>query len=90
MLVIRLKKGWTLKLERKLGDAGGWGLWDFHRSESTYHTDGALTAYRLARIKPSEPKNGQEVEVVLLNTPNAPEEVWIAVGAGVANEEADR
>lgn len=90
MLVIRLKKGWTLKLERKISEVGGWGLWEFHRSESTYHIDSGRTAYRLARIKPSDPKDGQAVEVVLMQSPSAPEEEWRPQGAGAAQHESDR
>lgn len=90
MLVIRLGKGWTLKLERKLSEAGGWGLWEFHRAESTYHTDRGRTAYRLARLRPAEPKEGQEVEVVLIHSPAASEEDWKPQGGGVARYESDR
>lgn len=90
MLVIRSHKGWPLKLERKLSDVEGWGLWEFHRSASTVSPDHGHTAYRLARIRPAEPKEGQNVEVALLHSPGAPEEQWLLRGTGVASYDSDR
>lgn len=85
MLLIRMPGGWSLKLDRKLSEVGGYGIWDFHRSESTYSADHGHTAYRYARIKPADPAEGKTVEVTLLESSNSPEDRWIHRGEGVAS-----
>jgi hypothetical protein len=85
MLMIKLATGWALKLDRKLSEAAGSGIWDFHRSESTWTTDHGHTPYRYARIKPADPAEGKPVEVFLMPSPNAPEETWISRGEGLAS-----
>ncbi|WP_084337051.1 hypothetical protein [Pseudomonas indica] len=86
MLIIRLKARWSLHLERKLGEAGKAGIWEFHRSESSYTTDGRTT-FRNAALRPAEPKEGQTVEVFICSDSREPEEQWRAVGEGVARYE---
>lgn len=71
-------------LDRKLSEVGGYGVWDFHRSASSYSHDHGHTIYRYARIKPAEPGDGKPVEVMLLPSTTAPEEAGISVGAGTA------
>ncbi len=87
VLVVRVVGKRPIKLERKLSESGGWGLWDFHRAESSY-TLGVKT-HRLARIKPAEPAAGKPVELFILRDASAPESEWIAFGEGVAAYESD-
>lgn len=89
MLIIRLNSGWGLKLGRKVGESGGCGIWEFHRSESSYSVERGRRTYRYARIKPADPAEGKTVEIVLLEMPNSPEEQWIARGEGVASIHPD-
>lgn len=84
MLQIRLSTGWSLKLDRKLTESGGYGIWEFHRSESTFTRDHGRTTYRYARIKPADPAAGKTVEVFLMPSATAPEETWVARGEGIA------
>ncbi|MCC3679181.1 hypothetical protein LLE81_00020 [Staphylococcus epidermidis] len=84
MLQIRLKTGWALKLDRKLSEAGGYGIWEFHRSESTFTRDNGHTTYRYARLRPADPAEGKLVEVTLMPSPSAPEDVWVERGEGIA------
>ncbi|HBO9411771.1 TPA: hypothetical protein L5E06_004891 [Pseudomonas aeruginosa] len=88
MLVVRLKKGWTLKLDRKVNDANRAGVWSFHCSESTF-APSSNDLRRTAAILPAEPKEGQAVEVSICESPHSPDG-WIAVGSGVAAYEAER
>ena len=85
MLLIRMNHGVAYHLDRKLSEAGGFGVWDFHRSASTYTRDNGRTTYRFARIKPADPADGKTVEVFLMPSPNAPEETWVARGEGVVS-----
>ena len=87
MLVIRVPGKRPIRLERRQGESGGWGLWDFHRSASSY-TIGVKT-HRLARIKPADPAAGKTVEVFICRDPGTPEGEWIRYGEGVAAYEAD-
>lgn len=86
LLVIRLEQGWSLKLDRKFTESGGYGMWEFHRSQSSYVT-GNYVAHRCARVKPSEPAEGKRVEVIICNAGD-PEELWLRLGEGVARFEA--
>ncbi|HCA6732187.1 TPA: hypothetical protein MX491_004867 [Pseudomonas aeruginosa] len=90
MLVVRLKKGWTLKLDRKVNDANRAGVWSFHCSESTF-VPGMDNLLRHAAIRPAEPAEGKstEVEVFICDARMAQDE-WRAVGTGVAAYEAER
>ncbi|EJO91374.1 hypothetical protein A471_23108 [Ectopseudomonas mendocina DLHK] len=87
VLVIRVNGKRPIKLERKLSESGGWGLWDFHRAESSY-TLGVKT-HRLARIRPAEPAAGKPVELFIMREASAPESEWISFGEGVAAYESD-
>nr|WP_240447618.1 hypothetical protein [Pseudomonas aeruginosa] len=90
VLVVRLKKGWTLKLDRKVNDANRAGVWSFHCSESTF-VHGMDNLLRHAAIRPAEPAEGKSTEVeVAICRPGDPEEKWIPVGKGVAVYEAER
>lgn len=91
MLVIRLNQGWTLKLDRKVNDGSGYGVWEFHRSESSYTFPQGLTyqTLRHARIKPPEPVEGAAVEVIVCGLGSAEEE-WQRVGGGVASYHSER
>ena len=84
MLQIRLNTGWVLKLDRKMSEAGGAGVWEFHRSESTYTRDNGHTTYRYARLVPADPAEGKLVEVHLMPSPSALPETWIPRGEGKA------
>jgi hypothetical protein len=85
MLLIRMNHGTAYHLERKLTESGGWGVWDFHRSASTYTRDHGRTIYRHARIRPADPADGKTVEVYLMPSPSAPEETWVFRGEGVVS-----
>lgn len=91
MLVIRLSQGWTLKLDRKINDGSGFGVWEFHRSESSYTFPQGLTyqTLRHARIKPPEPAEGAAVEVIVCGLGGS-EEDWRPVGRGVASYHSER
>lgn len=83
MLVIRLAQGWALKLDRKFTESGGFGMWEFHRSQSSYVTANYV-AHRCARVRPTEPAEGKSVEVIICNAGD-PEELWIRLGEGIAS-----
>ncbi|MEF2168312.1 hypothetical protein V3418_28650 [Pseudomonas aeruginosa] len=87
MLVIRFK-GWSVKLDHQVGGAGKFGIWSFHCSESTF-APSSNALRRTAAILPSEPKDGQSVEVSICDTVQS-QDGWIAVGSGVATYEAER
>ncbi|EKJ7122729.1 TPA: hypothetical protein ACGW3Z_005856 [Pseudomonas aeruginosa] len=87
MLVIRFK-GWSVKLDHQVGGAGKFGIWSFHGSESSYVPD-METILRHAAIRPAEPKEGAEVEVLICDS-RMPQDEWRAVGTGVAAYEAER
>ncbi len=90
VLVVRLKKGWSLKLDRKVSDTNKAGVWSFHCSESTF-VPGMDSLLRHAAIRPAEPAEGKSTEVeVAICRPGDPEEKWIPVGKGVAVYEAER
>lgn len=88
MLVIRTKAGWTLKLERQVGSAGKAGLWEFHRSQSSYVIP-PNKIYRHAAIKPAETKEGQTLEVFVCDQ-REPEDQWRPAGEGIAKFESEQ
>lgn len=73
MWVVRLEQGWTLKLDRQIGNSGKHGLWSFHCSESTY-APSPTELLRTAALLPAEPKQGQMIEVSICDTRQAPED----------------
>ncbi len=91
MLVIRLNQGWTLKLDRKVNDSAGYGVWEFHRSESSYTVPAGIgyQTYRYARIRPADPAEGASVEVIICGL-GGTEDEWRRVGMGVASYHSER
>lgn len=91
MLVIRLNQGWTLKLDRKVNDSSGYGVWEFHRSESSHTIAHGMSyqTYRNARIKPAEPAEGASVEVIICGLGGSEDE-WLRVGSGGASYHSER
>lgn len=75
---------WGLVLDKQLGVQQGVSIWEFHRSTSSVARDQGRRTYRYARIKPAEPKDGQEVEVTLMLTPSSPESDWLPIGVATA------
>ncbi len=84
MLIVEMK-GWGLSLDKKIGTSQGAAIWEFNRNANSYWNADLRQPYRYARITPAEPKNGQKVEVILLQSPSAPEETWVKKGEGVAS-----
>lgn len=78
MWVVRLEQGWTLKLDRQIGNSGKHGLWSFHCSESTY-APSPTELLRTAALLPAEPKQGQMIEVSICDSCQAPED-WRFIG----------
>ncbi|MWB89195.1 hypothetical protein [Pseudomonas aeruginosa] len=56
VLVVRLKKGWTLKLDRKVNDANRAGVWSFHCSESTFVPGMDNLLRHVAICRPGDPE----------------------------------
>lgn len=84
MLVVKMN-GWGLNLDKKLGQAQGASIWEFNRNSNSHWNADLRQPYRYARITPAEPKDGQKVDVVLLQSPSAPEETWVSKGEGVVS-----
>lgn len=84
MFLIKIGSGTPMRLDRKLSESAGWGIYDFHRTTNSWVSAPPHQTYRFARIKPAEPKDGATVEVVLMLSPTAPEETWVSRGEGVA------
>lgn len=83
MLIIRQKTFSRLQLDRLVGKAGNFGVWEFHVSASSDMFPG-YAAGRYAAILPAEPKEGQEVEAFVMLRSNSPQEEWKSAGKGVA------
>lgn len=82
MLLLRMKGGVTYTLDRQVGNSGKHGIWEFHRSVSSFMSPPDYTPYRHAAISPAEPKVGATVQMAICK-PNAPESEWIPIGEGV-------
>lgn len=82
MLLLRMKGGVTYMLDRQVGSSGKHGIWEFHRSASSFMNPPDYTPYRHAAISPAEPKEGATVQMAVCK-PNAPESDWIPIGEGV-------
>lgn len=82
-------KGWGLNLVKKMGQSQGAAIWEFNRNANSYWNADLRQPYRYARITPAEPKDGQMVDVVLLQSPSSPEDEGIAKGQGEARLLAD-
>ncbi|MCY1312867.1 hypothetical protein D9M70_633340 [compost metagenome] len=83
MLAIMQNGFSRLKLERQVGSAGKYGIWEYHCAENSQMFAG-LQAGRHAAVLPAEPKEGQEVEFFALLKPGAPQEEWKPLGKGTA------
>ena len=75
---------WGVVLDKQLGTQQGVSIWEFHRAASSVARDQGRRTYRYARIKPAEPKDGQEVDVTLMLTPSSPESDWLPLGVATA------
>lgn len=89
MLLLRMSGGVTYTLDRQVGSAGKYGIFEFHRSASSFMNPPVYTPYRHAAISPAEPKVGATVQIAICK-PGAPEAEWISVGEGVFAFDADR
>lgn len=84
MLRIRSNGGTRLSLERLVTKTGQYGVWEFHVAANSEMFPG-LQAWRHAALLPAEPKEGQEVELFAMLSPNSPQEEWKPIGKGVAH-----
>lgn len=84
MLRIRSNGGTRLSLERLVTKIGQYGVWEFHVAANSEMFP-KLQAGRHAALLPAEPKEGQEVELFAMLSPNAPQDQWKAIGKGVAH-----
>ncbi|MCG8911284.1 hypothetical protein ACNFH8_24015 [Pseudomonas sp. NY15436] len=84
MLKIRANGAARLQLERLVTKSGQYGVWEFHVAANSEMFP-KLEAGRHAALLPAEPKEGQEVELFAMLSPNAPQDQWKAIGKGVAH-----
>lgn len=84
MLKIRSNGGTRLSLERLVTKTGQYGVWEFHVAANSEMFPG-LQAGRHAALLPAEPKEGQEVELFAMRSPNSPQEEWKPIGKGTAH-----
>ncbi|QNR00452.1 hypothetical protein BGI51_22240 [Pseudomonas oryzihabitans] len=84
MLVIRLEKGGVINLERQVTTSNGYGIWEYHRSQSSTMYRPDFTVYRHVAIKPADPQAGQQVSVAIC-LPGTPENEWKAFRVGFAS-----
>jgi len=83
MLIIRQGTFSRLQLERIVGKAGNFGIWEYHVSANSDMFPGHA-AGRHAAISPAEPKEGQAVEAFVMLRSNSPQDEWRPAGKGVA------
>lgn len=83
MLIIRQNTFSRLQLERMVGKAGNFGIWEYHVSANSDMFPGHA-AGRHAAISPAEPKEGQAVEAFVMLRSNSPQDEWRTAGKGVA------
>ncbi len=84
MLKIRANGAARLQLERLVTKSGQYGIWEFHVAANSEMFAG-FQAGRHAALLPAEPKEGQEVELFAMLSPNAPQDQWKPIGKGVAH-----
>ncbi|KTS76428.1 hypothetical protein NS274_15585 [Pseudomonas oryzihabitans] len=84
MLVIRLETGRVINLERQVTTSNGYGIWEYHRSQSSTMYRPDFTVYRHVAMKPANPEAGQEVTVAIC-LPGTPEDQWKPFRTGVAS-----
>lgn len=84
VLVIRLEKGGVINLERQVSTSNGYGIWEYHRSQSSTMFRPDFTVYRHVALKPADPQPGQQVTVAIC-LPGTPENEWKPFRIGVAS-----
>ncbi len=84
VLVIRLEKGGVINLERQVSTSNGYGIWEYHRSQSSTMYRPDFTVYRHVAIKPADPQAGQQVSVAIC-LPSTPENEWKPFRARIAS-----
>jgi len=84
MLVIRLETGRVINLERQVSTSNGYGIWEYHRSQSSTMYRPDFTVYRHVAMKPADPQAGQQV-IVAICLPGTPENEWKPFRTGVAS-----
>ncbi|APQ11027.1 hypothetical protein BJP27_05765 [Pseudomonas oryzihabitans] len=84
MLVIRLETGRVINLERQVTTSNGYGIWEYHRSQSSTMYRPDFTVYRHVAMKPANPEAGQEVTIAIC-LPGTPEHEWKPFRTGVAS-----
>lgn len=84
VLVIRLEKGGVINLERQVSTSNGYGIWEYHRSQSSSMWVPDHTPYRHVAMKPAEPQAGQQVSVAIC-LPGTPENEWKPFRVGIAS-----
>lgn len=89
MLLLRMDGGLTYTLDRQIGSSGKHGIFEFHRSASSYMSPPDYTPYRHAAISPAEPKVGAKAQIAICK-PGAPEAEWMPLGEGVVAFDTDR
>ena len=88
MLLLRMKGGVTYTLDRQVGSSGKHGIWEFHRSASSFMNPPDYTPYRHAAILPAEAKVGATVQVAICK-PGTLEAEWMPIGDGVVAMNTD-
>ncbi|MCD4867028.1 MULTISPECIES: hypothetical protein [Pseudomonas] len=83
MLVIHLESGRVINLERSVSTVNGYGIWEYHRSQSSSMWVPDYTPYRHLAVKPPDPAIGQKVTVAICKL-GAPEEEWKPFRSGTA------
>lgn len=84
MLKIRANGAARLQLERLVTKSGQYGIWEFHVAANSEMFPG-FQAGRHAALLPAEPKEGHEVELFAMLSPNDPQDQWKPIGKGVAH-----
>ncbi|WP_236712100.1 hypothetical protein [Pseudomonas sp. EpS/L25] len=72
-----------INLERQVSTANGYGIWEYHRSQSSTMYRPDFTVYRHVAMKPADPQAGQQVTVAIC-LPGTPENEWKPFRNGVA------
>jgi hypothetical protein len=88
VLVIRLEKGGVINLERQVSTSNGYGIWEYHRSQSSTMWVPDHTPYRHVAMKPAEPRVGQQV-ILARCLPGTSEEAWKPFQAGVVISDSE-
>ena len=82
MATMRLRfQTWTVLLDRLVTEREKAGIWEFHRSASTYYDGKNLL--RHAALIPATPKHGAQVQVFACNS-RGDRDSWIELGPAEA------